>query len=106
MGIRDSFWHDIYVVLSDFSKAGDEATFQIHINPTVKVVWMSVFLLVLGGLLSLMDRLRGRHSRDFMRLDRRLEPSARQAEPSARQVEPSARQVEPSARHLERSREV
>ncbi len=68
VGIRGSFWHDIYIVLSDFSKDGEEATFQIHINPTVKIVWISVFLLVLGGLLSLMDRGRGVHSRDFMRV--------------------------------------
>ncbi len=67
VGLQDGFWYDIYIVLSDFAKSGDEATFQIHINPTVKIVWISVFLLVLGGLLALMDRARGIHSRDFIR---------------------------------------
>lgn len=60
VGVQTSFWHDVYIVLSDFSKDGQEASFQIHINPTVKVVWISVFFLVLGGILSLFDRMRGR----------------------------------------------
>ena len=68
VGIEDSFWHDIYVVLSDFSKDGMEATLQIHINPTVKMVWMSLFFLVLGSLLALMDRFRGVQSRDVFRM--------------------------------------
>ncbi len=67
IGLHDGFWYDIYIVLSDFARSGDEATFQIHINPTVKIVWISVFFLVLGGLLALLDRARGIHSRDFLR---------------------------------------
>lgn len=67
IGLRTSFWYDIYIVLADFAKSGDEATFQIHINPTVKIVWISVFFLVLGGLLALFDRLRGLYSQDVMR---------------------------------------
>ncbi|MBI2603706.1 MAG: heme lyase CcmF/NrfE family subunit [Deltaproteobacteria bacterium] len=54
VGLRDGFWEDIYIVLSDFAQTGDEATFQIHINPTVKFVWISVFLMVFGGILSLL----------------------------------------------------
>lgn len=59
IGIYDSFWHDLYVVLADFSRSGTEATFQIFINPTVKIVWISVFFLLLGSLICLGDRYRG-----------------------------------------------
>ena len=53
--IIENFWHDVYAVLSDFdTKSGQHATFTININPTVKLVWISGILLLLGGLLSLL----------------------------------------------------
>ncbi len=60
IGLYSVFWHDVYGVLSDFDKqSGLEATFELHVNPTVKLVWISLYLMVLGGLLSLADGLRG-----------------------------------------------
>jgi cytochrome c-type biogenesis protein CcmF len=65
VGLEGHFWNDIYVVLSDFSKEdGKTGTFQIHINPTVRVVWISAFFMVIGGFISLFDRYRGTKSRD------------------------------------------
>lgn len=59
VGISDHFWHDVYVVLSDFSKTGHEATFQIHINHTVRIVWISLLFLLFGAFICLLDRKRG-----------------------------------------------
>jgi cytochrome c-type biogenesis protein CcmF len=65
IGLEGHFWHDTYVVMSDFDQQdGKTATFQLHINPTVRVVWISAVIMVLGGLLSLFDRFRGVKSRD------------------------------------------
>jgi cytochrome c-type biogenesis protein CcmF len=65
VALEGHFWHDVYVVLADFNKEdGKTATFQLHINPTVRVVWISAFFMVLGGLISLCDRYRGIKSRD------------------------------------------
>lgn len=67
VGILEGFWHDIYVVLSDFDvKKGEKVTLQLHINPTVKVVWISVFLMVLGGIIAFFDPRRGRRSKDVL----------------------------------------
>lgn len=68
IGLKPGFWHDIYVVLSDFEKtAGKTITVQIFINPLVKVVWISAFIMVFGGLFSLFDPNRGDHSRDHLK---------------------------------------
>ncbi len=65
VGLQGHFWHDVYAVLADFNNEdGKTATFQLHINPTVRVVWISAFIMVLGGLISLFDRYRGIRSRD------------------------------------------
>ena len=49
-----NFWHDLYLTLIDFDiQEGKWATFEIRLSPTVRLVWMSAFFLVLGGLLSL-----------------------------------------------------
>jgi cytochrome c-type biogenesis protein CcmF len=53
---RSNFWHDIYITLLDFDKKlGNYATIEIHINPTVKIVWWSAVLMALGGLFSLLS---------------------------------------------------
>ena len=65
VGLRSGFWHDIYLVLSEFDQSTlAQATLEIHINPTVRLVWISGVLIFLGGLLCLFDPYRGRRSRD------------------------------------------
>ncbi|MFK7872608.1 MAG: heme lyase CcmF/NrfE family subunit [Oligoflexales bacterium] len=67
VGILEQFWHDIYVVLADFNEENhDQATLQIYINPTVRIVWISVVLMALGGLLAVFDPTRGERSRDAL----------------------------------------
>lgn len=64
IGLKDSFWYDLYVVLSDFDKStGKQATFEIHINHTVKIVWISAYLMVFGALLTIVARLRNKKLR-------------------------------------------
>ncbi|MDD9951801.1 MAG: cytochrome c biogenesis protein CcsA [Zetaproteobacteria bacterium] len=66
VGIHSHFWHDIYVVLSAFTPSESEAvTLQIFINPTVRIVWISVVFMMLGGLVAMFDPSRGRRSRDY-----------------------------------------
>ncbi|MBP9706983.1 MAG: heme lyase CcmF/NrfE family subunit [Oligoflexales bacterium] len=65
VGIRSFFWQDLYVVMSDFDKTSfNSGTFEIYINPTVRVVWIATFIVVLGGLLAMFDQLRGMRSMD------------------------------------------
>lgn len=67
IGVHSSFWHDIYIVLASFDQStGAEATLQMHINPTVKIVWIGVAIMALGGLTGAFDRRRGRRSRDVL----------------------------------------
>jgi cytochrome c-type biogenesis protein CcmF len=66
VGLFGGFWHDLYAILADFDKnTGQRATLQIHINPTVRVVWLSAFFMVLGGIIALFDRQRGVRSKDY-----------------------------------------
>jgi len=67
VAVLGSFWHDLYIVVADFDRSsGKTATLQVHLNPTVRLVWISVFLLVLGGLIAMTDRHRGQRSRDVI----------------------------------------
>jgi cytochrome c-type biogenesis protein CcmF len=69
IALLSGFWHDLYVTLSDFDKEkGDRATFEFHINPTVRCVWLAAVIMVLGGFLAILDRFRGNHSRDAIRV--------------------------------------
>ncbi len=69
IGIMSQLWHDLYVTLSDFDKtSGKSATFELHVNPTVRFVWISAFIMVIGGLIAIMDRIRGNKSRDALRV--------------------------------------
>ncbi len=68
VGIRSTFWHDLYMTLSDFDRAtGKEATFEISVNPTVRFVWIATFIMVIGGAIATFDRYRGQKSRDTIR---------------------------------------
>lgn len=67
IAVLGGFWNDIYVVLADFDKQHfTQATLHIHINPTVRIVWISVFIMCGGGLLCLWDKYRGQRSRDVV----------------------------------------
>ena len=65
VGVLGGFWHDLYVVMVDFEKkSGETVTLQLHVNPTVRLVFMSVVIMVLGGIIAACDRFRGDRSRD------------------------------------------
>ena len=67
IAVMGSFWNDLYVVMVDFdTKTGKSATFKLHVNPTVRIVWISIVIMVAGGLISLLDRRRGHQSRDVV----------------------------------------
>lgn len=59
IAVRGNFWRDLYVVMTAYDSKKQTATFNIHINPTVKLVWLSIFLMVAGGLMALFDPYRG-----------------------------------------------
>ena len=68
IGLKAGFWKDIYVVLSDFDKStGKQITVQIYINPLVRIVWISAFIMVIGGIFSFCDPFRGDNSRDHLK---------------------------------------
>lgn len=65
VGVLGGFWHDVYAVMVDFEKTrGETVTLQLHINPTVRLVFLSVLIMVLGGVVAAFDRVRGDRSRD------------------------------------------
>ena len=65
IGVRSSFWHDIYITLADFNQeSGDRATLEMHINPTVRLVWIAAIIMTIGGLIAMFDPYRGNKSRD------------------------------------------
>jgi cytochrome c-type biogenesis protein CcmF len=67
IGVKSGFWGDLYIVMADFERStGKSATFHVSYNPTVRLVWISAFLLVIGGFISILDRGRGRRSRDVL----------------------------------------
>jgi cytochrome c-type biogenesis protein CcmF len=67
IGVKSTFWHDLYVVIADFEKrSGAAVTLQLHINHAVRFVWLSAVILALGGLIALSDRYRGQRSRDVV----------------------------------------
>ncbi len=51
-----TFWHDLYAVLARFDADKQEATLQLYLNPTVRLVWSSIALMIFGALLCLVDR--------------------------------------------------
>lgn len=65
VGVLGGFWHDLYAVMVDFDRQDrSTVTLQLHVNPTVRLVFISVVIMVLGGLLASLDRHRGDRSRD------------------------------------------
>lgn len=65
VGVKSGWWNDIYIVLADFDQQNHNvATFNIHINPTVRFVWLAIVLMCIGGIMALFDKHRGNKSRD------------------------------------------
>ena len=60
IGIHSTMWYDIYIILQSFDQKTQQVSLKIHINPTVKLVWTSLVIMVLGALLGLSHFLRKR----------------------------------------------
>jgi cytochrome c-type biogenesis protein CcmF len=74
IGLLPGLWHDLYITLSDFDKStGKRVTLEMHVNPTVRFVWIATIIMVIGGFIGLFDRYRGQRSRDAIRADLPLE---------------------------------
>ena len=58
---------EVLVLVDSSDGTVKKATFEFHINPTVRFVWMAAFIMVTGGLLAIFDRYRGDKSRDVIR---------------------------------------
>lgn len=60
IGIHSTFWHDLYLVLAFFDPKSNQISLKMHINPTVKFVWTSLVVMVLGALVGLSHRIKRR----------------------------------------------
>lgn len=60
IGIHSTFWHDLYLVLAHFDANTNQISLKMHINPTVKFVWTSLVIMVLGALVGLSHRIKRR----------------------------------------------
>jgi cytochrome c-type biogenesis protein CcmF len=60
IGIHSTFWHDLYLVLATFDGKTNQISLKMHINPTVKFVWTSLVIMVLGAILGLSHRVKKR----------------------------------------------
>ncbi|KAB8031921.1 cytochrome c-type biogenesis CcmF C-terminal domain-containing protein [Fluviispira multicolorata] len=56
IGIHSTFWHDLYIVLASFDVNNQSISLKMSFNPTVKFVWTSLVIMVLGAILSLTHR--------------------------------------------------
>ena len=60
IGIYSTFWHDLYIVLASFDVNNQSVSLKLNWNPTVKLVWTSLVIMVLGAAISLTHRIRKR----------------------------------------------
>lgn len=60
IGIYSTFWHDLYLVLAMFDGQTNQVSLKMHINPTVKFVWTSLVIMVLGAIVGLSHRVKKR----------------------------------------------
>lgn len=60
IGIHSTFWHDLYLVLAFFDSKTNQISLKMHVNPTVKFVWTSLVIMVLGTLVGLSHRIKRR----------------------------------------------
>ncbi len=54
--VRSSIRDDLYIILAGWSDEGENATFQIYINPLINFVWFGGILFLAGGYLALTPR--------------------------------------------------
>ena len=54
--VRSSIKDDIYIILAGWSNGGENATFQIYVNPLINFVWFGGILFLAGGYLALAPR--------------------------------------------------
>ena len=57
IGVHSTFWHDVYLVLASFDMKTKQVTLKMHINPTVKLVWTRLVVMVIGALIGLCHRI-------------------------------------------------
>ena len=60
IGIHSTFWHDLYIVLASFDVNNQSVSLKLNWNPTVKLVWTSLIIMVLGAAVSISHRIRKR----------------------------------------------
>lgn len=60
IGINSTFWHDLYIVLASFDVNTQSVSLKLNWNPTVKLVWTSLVIMVLGAAISLTHKIRRR----------------------------------------------
>ncbi len=60
IGIYSTLWHDIYIVLASFDVNSQTVSLKLNWNPTVKLVWTSLLIMVLGAAISVSHRIRRR----------------------------------------------
>jgi cytochrome c-type biogenesis protein CcmF len=60
IGIYSTFWHDLYIVLASFDVNNQSVTLKINWNPTVKFVWTSLVIMVLGAVIAMTQTSRRR----------------------------------------------
>ena len=53
IGVYSTFWHDIYLVMSSFDIKSESVSLKMNENPTVKFVWTSLLIALIGILVSL-----------------------------------------------------
>ena len=50
VAVKEGFWQDLYLVLTTPPQGeGDNVVIQVYVNPLVKLVWIAVLVMVLGG---------------------------------------------------------
>lgn len=53
VAVREGFWQDIYLVLTTPpTHESDDAVVQMYVNPLIKLVWIAIIVMCLGGLIS------------------------------------------------------
>lgn len=56
VAIGGNWTKDVYVQMAGWDEFGNQATFLIHINPLVRLIWAGGFLLAFGGFIAFLRR--------------------------------------------------